>query len=399
MGVRLLAARGAIADSGTRVSRSTRSRLLPLELLGRLALHGKGAAALGRELDRVGSLGPRRYLRQARDTTGRSLAGAPRLAVYRSIWDDAARRVGAEVSEEPPGYLTISNGARSVRLWRHLVPVDDPVTLRLAGDKPAAHAVLTEAGLPVPAYGTVAVGALEEAWSFVREHGRVVVKPASSTGAGNGVTGGVETRADLLRARIAAARYDSDRLLLERHASGEEYRVLVLDGDPIGAVLRHPPRVVGDGSSTIAALVDAENERRLEAEGRAGLWSVNLDLDALIALRSQSLSVRSTPAAGRLVTLKSTTSEGSEQDATVVPVDDPRIAGIIRDAARAATAIGARLASVEVVTPDPTLSLADAQGVVIEVNTTPGIAQHYLVRNPDEIAPVAETVLRRLLAG
>jgi len=372
---------------------------LPLELLGRLALYGKGAAALGRELDLVGSLGPRRYLRQARDTIGRDLAGAPRLAIYRWIWDEAARRVGAEVSEQPPGYLRISNGARSVRLWRHLVPVDDPVTLRLAGDKPAAHAVLTEAGLPVPAYRTVAVDALEEASSFVREHGSVVVKPASSTGAGNGVTGGVGSRADLLRARVAAARYDSERLLLERHAEGEEYRVLVLDGEPIGAVRRHPPRVLGDGASTIAALVDAENERRLLAQGRAGLWSIHLDLDAFIALRAQSLSVRSTPAAGRLVTLKSTTSEGSERDATVVAIDDPGIVGIVRDAARAATAIGARLASVEVVTPDPATSLADAKGVVIEVNTTPGIAQHYLVSNPDEVVPVAETVLRRLLAG
>jgi D-alanine-D-alanine ligase-like ATP-grasp enzyme len=379
--------------------RPGRSGPFPLELLGRLALYGKGAAALGRELDLARSLGPSRYVKQVRDATGRELAGSPRQAVYRGIWDDAAARIGADVLERPPGFLTISNGTGSIRLWRHLLPVDDPVTLRLAGDKPAAHVVLTEAGLPVPAYRTVAVGALDEASEFVREQGRVVVKPASSTGAGSGVTGGVQTRADLLRARVSAARHDSERLLLERHADGEEYRVLVLDGEPIGVVRREPPRVHGDGASTVAELAEAENARRRRARGRAGLWSVHLDLDALIALRSQSLTIRSRPAAGQLVTLKSTTSEGSERDAAVVALDEPRIAGIVGDAAKAATAIGARLASVEMVTPDPSVPLAEAGGVIVEVNTTPGIAQHYLVSNPDEIVPVAETVLRRLLTS
>ncbi len=378
--------------------RSEASGPLPLRLLGKLALHGKGAAALGRELDLLRSLGPVRYARQARDTTAATLAGPARLAVYRRIWDEAAVGVGAEVSEQPPGFLTISNGAGSVRLWRHLIPVDDPVTLRLAGDKPAAHVVLTAAGLPVPAHRTVAVADLDDAAAFVREQGRVVVKPASSTGAGSGVTGGVQTPGDLLRARVVAARHDSERLLLERHAEGEEYRVLVLDGEPIGVVRRYQPRLHGDGAATVAALVEAENERRLQAHGRAGLWPVRLDLDALIALRGQSLTPRSVPEPGRVVDAKSTTSEGGERDATVVDVDDSRIAGIVGDAARAATAIGARLASVEVVTPDPSVPLAEAGGVVVEVNTTPGIAQHYLVSNPDEIVPVAEAVLRRLLA-
>jgi D-alanine-D-alanine ligase-like ATP-grasp enzyme len=389
-----------MADTGVRMSgRSARSGPLPLELLGKLALHGKGAAALGRELDLARSIGPVRYVRQARDGTGSQLAGAPRRALYRRIWDEAAAAVGAEVTEQPPGFLTISNGARSVRLWRHLVPIDDPVTLQLAGDKPAAHAVLTAAGLPVPAYRTLPLGALDEASQFAGEHGRVVVKPASSTGAGRGVTGGVRTRADLLRARIAAARHDSERILLERHAEGEEYRVLVLDGAPIGVVRREPPRLHGDGTSTVAGLVDAENARRRLAEGRAGLWSLHLDLDALIALRGQSLSVRSRPEAGRLVAIKSTTSEGSERDASVVGLDDPAVAGVVGDAARAATAIGAQLASVEMVTPDPARPLAEAGGVVVEVNTTPGIAQHYLVSNPDEIVPVAEAVLRHLVTA
>lgn len=370
---------------------------LAAEALSALAGGGKAGAALGRELDTLLSLGPRLYWRQARDPTARELAGQGRKSVYGRIWEDAAALIGAQLSENPPGYLELRSGDRSLRLWGSLLPVDDPVTLHLAGDKPAAHAVLTAAGLPVPAYCTTAIADLDAALAFLRDHRRIVVKPASSTGAGRGVTGGIDNRGDLLRARLRAARFDSDRMLLEEHAQGKEYRVLVLDGEAVGVVDRLPPRVGGDGTSTIAALVAGENRRRRAAGGAAGLWPIRLDLDALIALRSQGLTVRSIPAAGKMVSVKSTTSEGSERDATVVRLEDPAVAGVVTDAATAAAALGVRLASVEIVTPDPAVSLTSAGGVVIEVNTTPGLAQHYLVGNPREVVPVAATVLSRLL--
>jgi cyanophycin synthetase len=344
-------------------------------------------------------LGPRLYARQWRDSTGSELGGAARVAVYRRIWEQAALAIGATFSEGPPGYQRISRQGREARLWRQLVPLDDPVTLRLAGDKPAAHAVLEEADVPVAPYCAVDVGDLAGAEAFVRAHSPSVVKPASSTGAGRGVTPGVATRTDLLRARLAAARYDSERMLLERQASGDEHRILVLDGEPIGAVLRRPPVLIGDGSSTIAELVERENARRREARGCAGLFPLSLDLDALITLGGSGRSFRSVPGSGEAVTLKSATSQGSERDATVVPIADARIAGAVADAARAARAIGGLFLSVELVTPDPALPLHEAGGIVLEVNTTPGIAQHYLVSNPESIEPVAERVLDRLLTG
>lgn len=370
---------------------------LAAEALSALAGGGKAGAALGRELDSLLSLGPRLYWRQARDPAARELAGHGRTSVYRRIWEDAAAQIGAQLSEGPPGYLVLRLGDRSLRLWGPLLPIDDPVTLQLAGDKPAAHAVLTAAGLPVPPYCTTAITNIDAALAFLRDHRPIVVKPASSTGAGRGVTGGIDNRGDLLRARLRAARFDSDRMLLEEHAQGKEYRVLVLDGEAVGIVYRLPPRVGGDGMSTIAALVARENRRRRAAAGDAGLWPIRLDLDALIALRSQGLTVRSIPEAGKIVSVKSATSEGSERDATVVRLEDPAVAGVVTDAARAAAALGVRLASVEIVTPDPAVSLTSAGGVVIEVNTTPGIAQHYLVGNPREVVPVAATVLSRLL--
>jgi glutathione synthase/RimK-type ligase-like ATP-grasp enzyme len=72
---------------------------------------------------------------------------------------------------------------------------------------------------------------------------------------------------------------------------------------------------------------------------------------------------------------------------------------LVRRAAAAAGAAGVRLASVEVITPDPTRALEDTGGVVLEVNGTPGLHYHYIVSDPSRAVPVAEPILERLLTG
>jgi len=69
---------------------------------------------------------------------------------------------------------------------------------------------------------------------------------------------------------------------------------------------------------------------------------------------------------------------------------------IIADGVRAAAAVGARLAGVDVITTDPSVPLAESGGVVLEVNTTPGFYYHYHKR--DDCCPVALNVLRAALA-
>jgi D-alanine-D-alanine ligase-like ATP-grasp enzyme len=368
-------------------------------MLSRLARHGKPGAALGLEMDLFRELGPRLFLSQRRSATEQLLAGDGRRAVYGRIWEQAADEVGAELEEDPPGYLTLRRAQRRTRVFQQLVPLDDPVVLRLAGDKPVAHQLLARAGVPVPEHRAFRPDDLEGASAFVAANGPCVVKPANASGAGNGVTGGVRTRLHLQRALLRAVRYDPDWMLLERQATGDEYRVLVLDGDPIGIVRRRPPHVRGDGHHTVVELVERENDRRAGRTGEAGLWPLRLDLDAVLALEHQGLGLRSVPAAGRAVKIHHGTSEGSERDATVVDVDDPRVAGARAAAVRAVTALGCELGSVELITPTAEGDLTDAGGVVIEVNTTPGLAQHYLVDNPDEVVPVAAPILQRLLGS
>jgi D-alanine-D-alanine ligase-like ATP-grasp enzyme len=103
------------------------------------------------------------------------------------------------------------------------------------------------------------------------------------------------------------------------------------------------------------------------------------------------------PAAGVPIRVHSGTSTAGAADTAVVDIDDDGMAGVRRAAVVAAEALAARLISVELITDDPGTPLGDGTGAVIEVNTTPGLAQHYVVADPGRVVPVAATILRVML--
>ena len=70
---------------------------------------------------------------------------------------------------------------------------------------------------------------------------------------------------------------------------------------------------------------------------------------------------------------------------------------LVADARRAAGVVGLRLAGVDVITSDADRSLAEAGGVVLEVNGTPGLHYHYEVAEAANATRVAIPVLRKLL--
>ena len=93
---------------------------------------------------------------------------------------------------------------------------------------------------------------------------------------------------------------------------------------------------------------------------------------------------------------KTMVNQSGSADTDALAISDVS-AELVADAAKAAAALGIRLASVEIITPDPKRSLRAAGGVVLEVNGTPGLTYHYLVSDPERIVRVAVPILARLL--
>jgi D-alanine-D-alanine ligase-like ATP-grasp enzyme len=372
------------------VSTSPSSTLIAT--LGRAGRPGREAAV---RLDLLRSIGMRaaRQRRQDDARHARLVTNGMRPG-YKQLWAAAAEQVGAQLVDLSGGFLEIRRNGSTARVWNNWVALDDAVTLKLAGQKSLVHHLLTSAGLPVPEHTSYDAGDLRPALEFLRRTGGpCVVKPGSAAG-GSGITSGIRTPAHLRRATLRAHRLYRE-LQIERQVPGDVYRFLFLEGQLIDVIRRLAPRVQGDGRSTIAQLVAAENDRRFAAAAGERPWLLRLDLDAVLTLEHAGLTVSSIPAAGESVAVKTAISQNGPDDNEGVldEVSDELVA----DATRAVELVGVRLAGVDLITPDPRVSLVRAGGAILEVNGTPGLHYHYDVRDRERAVPVAVPILRRLL--
>jgi D-alanine-D-alanine ligase-like ATP-grasp enzyme len=224
--------------------------------------------------------------------------------------------------------------------------------------------------------------------------GPCVVKAASGTGGGEGTTAGVDSPARLMRARLRAGRFGS-RLLIERQVPGAVYRLLFLDGRLIDVIRHVPPRLTGDGSSTVEGLIARENERRIGARGAAGLSLLEVGLDTIFTLEREGLRLSDVVPADREFAVQTVTNDNRIEDTETVT--EPLAPELVDAARRAAMAVGLRLAGADVITPDPMQPLEESGGVVAEVNGTPGIHHHYHVADGANASRVAVPILEQVL--
>jgi cyanophycin synthetase len=316
-----------------------------------------------------------------------------RSAFYARIWSEAAREIGASCVEIGGGVHEVGIDGRRTRVCETYTEIDDPVTLLVAGNKTVVLSMLRREGISVPRFVECDIQDIERAKRFVRKIGKkCVVKPANGTGAGVAVTAGVEATWDLLKAAALASVFGR-KILIEELIQGDVYRLLYLHGELLDAVVRRPPTVTGDGRSSIRALIKQENALRLEKVSERAQCALKIDLDMLNCLREQNLSLASIPGEGEIVRVKSVINEnkGWENESA----KETLCKSLIVEGARAASVIGARMAGVDVITCDPTVTLSESGGAVIEVNTTPGYYYHYMKKGGP--FPVAIYVLKEVL--
>ncbi len=350
------------------------------------------------DVTRATSFGLRWYSRYHRlrnrwlGATRKELSTSRRADFYVEAWEQAAAAVGADVTRLDGALLEIRCGDVVLRARNNVTSLDDPVTLSVAGNKPLVHALLAARGVRVPRHVACGREDYAAAARFVREIRQpCVVKPAYGTGGGSGVTTGVTSRFQLLPAIARAGAYCAE-IVVEEQIAGANYRLLYLDGELLDAVERRPPSVRGDGVSTLKQLIEAENADRMRRGIEAGQFFLRVDRELRQTLRRTGRDMDFTPAAGEVVHLKTVVSDGRREDN--VPATDRLCAAVVEAGAVAAAAVGARLAGVDVITPDASLPLNDAGGAICEVNTTPGYYYHY--KTSAEPVPVATLILRRL---
>ncbi len=313
-----------------------------------------------------------------------------RQRYYDLFWNRVAAETGCTIRKWD-GWHRLSRHGMSIIARGPELALDAPLTLRLIGDKALTYSLLAEQGFAVPRHIRFRLSNLNAAITFLEEAGRpLVVKPNFGTGGGRGVTTGITTVGALRRAALSASRFDPD-LIAETQIEGQSWRLLYLDGRFIDAVRRDPPRVTGDGRSSIAKLIASENIRRLGGNSFSALSPIRSDRECLDYLASQDLSLRSIPAAGETVIVKRAVNENSsaENHALASDVHPATVAAC----SRLVRNLGIRLAGVDILARDIGKPLGPDNGLVGEINTTPGLHHHDLVAT----APQGPSAIARLI--
>lgn len=309
-----------------------------------------------------------------------------RSAFYKDKWNESAEAAGLSVVDLGSGFLQISSETKSIRIHGSCLSVDDMISFSLVGNKSVSSRMLAAAGLPMVSETpyNASSGVLRSRLKATGES--LVVKPASDTGAGKGITVGPTGDRCIAEAILEAGTFGTEVLLQER-IDGNVVRALVADGELLDTVERRPAAVTGDGTSTVKDLVSVENARR-DALGDRSTGYIPTGADYKAALARVGMSTKSVPLEGEEIVVSGRSNTGSELESSRIELE-PAAA---ETAVQAAQALGVVLAGVDLV-----LDPEDKVLAVLEVNTCPGLHWHVLVNG--EPAPIFDMVLSRFVGS
>ncbi|HXE56863.1 MAG TPA: cyanophycin synthetase, partial [Gemmatimonadales bacterium] len=287
--------------------------------------------------------------------------------------------------------IQLGHGRFQQRIEASITGRTSHIAAELASDKEATNRMLAAAGIPVPEQ--CCAESLEDAVHAAERIGYpVVIKPFDANH-GRGVTVGVRDAAQAAAA-FADARLHSATVVVESQVEGADHRLLVVDDRLVAASRRVPGHVVGDGTRSVEALVEAANRDPRRGVGHEKvLTRIELDEQADRLLAQRGYTRTTVPPAGEVVHLRRTanlSTGGTAIDVTdVVHPDNGEVA------VRAARIIGLDVAGIDFLTPDISRSYKDVGGAICEVNAAPGLRMH-LAPSEGEPRDVAGAIIDML---
>lgn len=169
-------------------------------------------------------------------------------------------------------------------------------------NKETTKRILAEKGVAVPAGREFTIEATEEEiLSYANELGYpVVIKPTDGS-FGRGVMSDLTSDEEFKFALdYVRNELEETNIIVEKHVDGKDYRLYVVDNEVVGAILRIPPNITGDGINSIDALIDIKNkERGLNPRLSTTLIEVNKELVDYIGRSGYTL--QTVPEKGELI--------------------------------------------------------------------------------------------------
>lgn len=304
----------------------------------------------------------------------------------------AAQRLGLSYEVEATEDTVlwhIEHDGKALEVENGSLKLNSVVACALANNKTSAGMFLEKAGVPTPRSRTFLVDAdLDEVLADAGDP-PWVIKPVYGLG-GRAVSVNLHRRDELTAAIQRVRDLGRDRCIIERYVRGHDYRILMIDGHVLDVLQRLPASIVGNGTHTIEALIEAKNAARHAYHPR--MRRIEIDAALHDELDRQGLTLTSMPTAGRKIVLRRVCNFGQGGDLRRIPLQD--IGGDLMEMfQRAQKALNLRFCGIDLIAPDLRAPLDPEALCVNEMNYNPGIDMHCLAA-PDGIqTKIPEQVL------
>ncbi|EOT38997.1 bifunctional glutamate--cysteine ligase GshA/glutathione synthetase GshB [Enterococcus dispar] len=307
------------------------------------------------------------------------LAGFTKMELSTQIlmFDAIQKGVQVVVLDEEDQFLQLRFAGRTEYVKNaNMTSKDSYVVPLIMANKTVTKKVLANAGFRVPEGLEFAdMETAIKAYPKFSKSGFVVKPKSTNYGLGISIFKHGASLADFKEA-LAIAFAEDTAVLVEEFMIGTEYRFFVLDGVVQAILLRVPANIVGDGQHTITELVAAKNEDPLRgSHHRAPLELIQLGEIEKLMLKEQGYTTQSVPAAGVTVYLRENSNVSTGGDS--IDVTDEFSEDYKEVAAKAVTALGAKISGIDLIIPDKTqpATAPKAYGI-IEANFNPAMHMH-----------------------
>lgn len=281
------------------------------------------------------------------------------------------------------------------------VPVNYPSThsgiTRLSVRKDLAYHFLEQNNVRVPETYIVQDGQIDESdlRTMLDNYPTLITKPVNAS-LSRGLTINIDSYDKLIDGIRHALNFNitTNSVVVQEQVRGEEIRFVILDGKVESAMLRQTPQVMGNGSSTIQELIQAENASRRQINVPYLVYP-QLDSSLVDPLLLQSACV---PREGEVVKLSSATmiKDGASIYDILEDLDQSykdKVESIVQ-------MLGADFIVVDLFIIDHTMPLADDNYAFIEFNTSPSLKLFYSCRDGlhfDAVNQLAQLIDRSLI--